>query len=213
MRKLLLLLITTFLFSCSDIQYDGEKRLVFQTQMLDVNNEPLSNSHVEITTRVEYASDLISKGKTDQNGKITLIFPAPKNDFKIDLKIFNYDTSYMQREVLNIDETEFVNYKFIYQNTNLLKIDEVVPLNLTYNQANFNIILKKVSIIGIYHLDSEYFTFSENNYYENPSQFLLKKNQTFQLKYTLRNTQTNVETNYLVALQIGNDALNYTLNY
>ncbi len=188
-------------------------RLVFQTQILNANNEPLPNSHVEITTRIDYASDLISMGKTDANGKITLVFPSPESDFKIDLRIYNDDASYMAREMLNIDKTEFVDYKFIYQNVNLLKSEETASLNLTYNQTSSNIVLKKIGLNGIYHLSYEYFEFPVEEYYLLPSEFLVKKNQSFQLKYTLKNTQTNAETAYFVDLQIGNDALNYTLNY
>jgi len=212
MKKILLLFAFTTLISC-DIQYDGEKRLVFETIVLDGNGEPLPNSHVEITTQSEWASDLISKGKTDDSGKLTLIFPSPDGDVDINLKFYHDYDSYMEKEVLEINKTDFENYKFIYPNTYLLKGDEVATLTMIYNQTSPNTMLKKISIEGIYHLPYELYNYEEENYYNQPYEFLVKMNQNFQLKYTVKNMTTNVETNYSVPLQIGNDAISYTLNY
>jgi 5-hydroxyisourate hydrolase-like protein (transthyretin family) len=212
MKKILLLFVLTTILSC-DIQYDAEKRLVFQTVVLDSNGAPLPNSHVEITTQSDWASDLISKGKTDSEGRITLIFPSPESDVNINLKFYNDDASYMEKEVLDINKSDFENYKFIYPNAYLLKGDEVAPLNITYNQVSPNTVIKEVTIEGIYHLQYEIYNYDEEYYYNQPYEFLVKNNQAFQLKYTVLNMMTNAETNYSIPLQIGNDAINYTINY
>lgn len=214
MKQVLLLFILVLLSSCEQIQYDGEKRLVFQTVVKNSNGEPLPNTHVEINISSTHDVDLISIGKTNANGEITLLFPSPDNEeANIGLKFYNDDTSYMEKEILLIRKTDFVNYKFILLNTCLLKSYEVAPLNITYNQTDTNIVLKKVTIQGIYQLPQEYYHYPEDNYYLIPEQFFIKKNQSFQLKYTVKNYQTNIETEQTVDLQIDNDALNYTLNY
>lgn len=213
MKKVLLLFVLTTLISCNEIRYDGERRLVFKTIILNAQGEPLPNSYVEISIVASFSSDLISRGKTNNSGELTLIFPSPESDHDINLMIYNDDATYLKKEVVGIKKSDFVNYKLNYQTSYLLKSDEVAPLNLTYNQTSNANILKKVSIEGIYHLDTEYFNYPDTNYYLFPSQFLIKKNQQFQLKYKVKNLQSAIETDYAVDLQIGNEALNYTLNY
>ncbi|WP_293893207.1 hypothetical protein [Flavobacterium sp.] len=212
-KKLLLLFFISSVISCEGIQYDGETRLVFQTVVLNSNGEPLTNSHVEISVGNAYSSALISKGKTNQNGSITLVFPAPKDDLGINLKVYNDDASYLQKEVLNIHKSDFENYKFIYQNDYLLKADETAPLVLTYNHSSPYTALK-VSVNGIYYMDQELYNFNyDTDFNILPYEILIKKNQSFQLKYTVLNMQTNVETEYIVDLTIGTNPLNYSINY
>ncbi|MEO5777978.1 MAG: hypothetical protein ABIQ27_13830 [Flavobacterium sp.] len=212
MKKLLLLFIIFLIISCEGIQYDGEKRLVFQTVVLDSNGQPLPHSNVEINVSDDYSSGLISKGKTDQDGRITLVFPAPKYDLGINLRIYSDDMSYLEKGVFNIHKADFENYKFIYQNSYLLKFEETAALELTYNQTTSNTVLKNVGITGIYTMPHEYYNFNPDNYYY-PAEILIKKNQSFQLKYTILNTQTDIETEYIVDLTIGDNPLSYTINY
>ena len=197
------------MISCEGIQYDGEKRLVFQTTVVNSNGQPLTNTHIEI--RVD--NSLISQGTTDQNGKITLIFPAPVSDLPINLKIYNEDVSYMEKEILNIRKADFENYKFIFQNAHLLKSNETAPLQLNYNQTSIGSnIISRVTINGFYHAALEFYNFSDENYFR-PEELLIKKNQSFQLKYTVLNLQTHAETDYVVDLAIGTDPISFTINY
>jgi hypothetical protein len=212
MKKILLFCILISFFSCSDIQYDGEKRLVFKTTIRSANDEPLPNSYVEVSVGA-FDSDLISRGKTNQKGELTLIFPFPKSEASFSLKIYNDDVSFMPKEILNIKKTDFINYLFDFQNARLLKNEEVVPLNLIYNQTNFNNTIRKVSIVGIYHLNTEFYNFDPESFYELPNQILIKKNQSFQLRYTVFNSITNSESTSTVNLSIANDAIIYTINY
>lgn len=213
MKKILLLFVLTTFISCSKITYDGDIRLVFKTIILNSQGQPLANTDVEISIVASSSSDLISRGKTNNSGELTLIFPSPENDVDISLLIYNDDATYLKKEVVGIKKSDFNNYKLDYQTTYLLKSDEVAPLNLTYNQTSATHVLIKVTIDGIYHLDTEYFNYPDDNYYLFSSQFLIKKNQQFQLKYKVKNLQSAIETDYAVDLQIGNEALNYTLNY
>lgn len=216
MKKIVLLLAFFALLSCESIQYDGEKRLVLQTTVRSSNNNPLPNSHVEVTISnvASTYGALISQGKTDQNGNITLIFPSPEGNYCINLKIYNDNPGLMPKEILNISKTDFENYKFIYPNAYLLTSEEVAPLVLSYNQTTANKVIKKISINGIYHMPQEYYnTFSEDNYYPLPNEVLIKKNQAFQLKYTVLNTQTAAQVDYVVDLQMDGSQINYTINY
>ncbi|MGC4039330.1 MAG: Ig-like domain-containing protein [Flavobacterium sp.] len=214
MRKLLLIFIFLTLMSCDEsIKYDGEKRLVFQTVVKDANGTPLPNSYVELMVSNSYFDgSLISQGKTDQNGKITLIFPSPENDPSINLKIYNDNAAYMEKAVANIKKTDFTDYKFIYQNAFLLKESETATLNLTYSQTTPNTVVKNVGIIGIYQAFPEFYNYP-SDYYEHPFQLSVKKNQSFQLKYTIFNMETLAQTEHIANLTIGNDPIDYNINY
>ena len=214
MKKIYLSFFILTFISCAEIQYDGSKRLVFQTVVKNYNGQPLPNCQVEITTSTEYDSDLISKGKTNENGEVTLIFPFPDpENVNINLNIYNEEASYLPKQLLNIKKKDFVNYKFVLQNANLLKRDETAPLRILYNQSSPNNVIKRVTINGIYYIYQEIYNNTDDYYYELPVEILLKKNQAFQLKYTVLNTQTNSVTNYTVDLTIGNEQTSYTINY
>lgn len=210
MRKLLLFFVLTLLASCTGIQYDGEKRLVFQTTVTNGNGEPLPNSHVQITVD---NSSLISEGKTDAGGRITLIFPSPNEDIPFSLTIYNDDEAYLQKDILNVRKTDFENYKFVFENAHLLKADETASLHLTYSQTGFSTYVSKVSINGKYYMPVEFYNSSIQDYYIMPEEILIKKNQVFQLKYTVTNTQTHVDTEHVVDLTIGTEPLEYNINY
>ena len=214
-KKMLFLLIVLSIISCEGIQYDGEKRLVFQTVVLNANGQPLPKSHIEITVGDSYSTSIISKGETDQNGRITLVFPAPEQNLGINFKVYNDDTSYFEKGVVSILKSDFENYKFVYQNCYLLKLEETASLQLGYNQTSANTIVTKVGINGIYTMTEEFYNFNPDvseNYFP-PLEILIKKNQAFQLKYTVYNTQTEAQTNHVVDLTIGETPLNYTINY
>lgn len=210
MKKLGLLFLIAILASCTGIQYDGEKRLVFQTTVSKGDGTPLSNSHVQVLID---NSSIISEGTTDANGTILLIFPAPSDDLPINLAIYNDDTAYLQKEIRNIREADFENYKFVLQNAHLLKLDETASLHLSYSQSGTNTIVSNVTINGLYYMPMEFYNSSTDNFYPAPEEILIRKNQNFQLKYTVMNTQTQVETDHLVDLTIGTEPINYTINY
>ncbi len=215
-KRLLFFVLFLSLNACDKIYYDAETRLVFQTKVLNSDNTPIANAHVQISVSDNYPSggSLISQGKTDANGNITLIFPAPKNANGINLKIYSDDTSYLQKEVSNINPSDFVNYKFVLNNAYLLKENETAALNLNYSQTYPWSTLKKIRINGIYTAFPDYYNSpTSNSSFLLPVQILLKKNQAFQLKYTSLNTQTNAETDQTVNLQIDNDPIVYTINY
>lgn len=209
MRKLLLFFVLTLLGSCTGIQYDGEKRLVLQTTVTKGNGEPLPNSHVQV---IIDNSSIISEGTTDANGTIVLIFPSPSNDLPINLTIYNDDASYLQKEILNIRKSDFENYKFVFQNAHLLKSDETAALHLSYFQSSFNTYVSRVNVNGYYYMPFELYNSSTDNYYL-PEEILIRKNQAFQLKYMVMNTQTHIETEHSVDLTIGTAPLDYTINY
>jgi 5-hydroxyisourate hydrolase-like protein (transthyretin family) len=211
MKKLLLLIVFSSLISCGELRYDAEKRLVFTTTVLDGNGNPLRNSHVEIITENDFDTDVISVGETDGNGKIKLIFPSPEGVFSVSLHVYNAAADYLEKRITGIPETNFVDYQCDYPAIYLLKYEELAPLNLSYNQVNINTTVKKVGLNGIYHMDNE--PYYASDFFTTFPFFLVKKNQSFQLKYVVLNEMTNVETAHVIDLQIGTEPLNYTINY
>ena len=87
MKKIIYLSLLV-LCSCS-IQYDAETRLLFETIVVDSNDNPLKDINLEVYVSsgsgLGSSSETISLGKTDENGKIRLVFPSPKfeNGYKV----------------------------------------------------------------------------------------------------------------------------------
>ena len=86
MKKIIIFFALVFLSSC-EIPYDGENRLVVEAQIFDSSGNPISDQYVKIQNTTGY--DIISFGKTNSQGKITLIFPS-KEDTKFAVQV-GYD--------------------------------------------------------------------------------------------------------------------------
>ena len=116
MKRITLILCILFSLISCEIQYDGETKIVVTGKIIDQNGNPIPEKNIDITIYSDdmyTPSDLISYGKSDQNGNFTLIFPAPKVDYKFSVSINNLinQTSEFQAKEIIAKKINFENYK------------------------------------------------------------------------------------------------------
>ena len=106
MKQIALIFCILFLATSCEIQYDGETKIAVTGKLIDQNGNPIPNKNVDITIYSDdmyTPSDLISFGKSDQNGNFTLIFPAPKVDYKFSISInnlINQTSEFQAKEII-----------------------------------------------------------------------------------------------------------------
>lgn len=213
MKKILLFLLILSTYSCT-IQYDGETRLLFDTVLKDSNGMPISGKEVAIFVGYEK----ISNSKTDTNGKIKLVFPAPKYDDLIEVRIES-SNDYQNKIFSNIKKEDFEDYKLnVGPSIVLYKNDEITDFNIELNHVSTNTQLKSIKLEALLPLENTIYNVDlDNNPFPNDAIqtfFRIVKNQDFVLKYTLTN-YTNPQTTqeFFVNLSIANAPYIYTLNY
>ena len=208
MKKITLLLFLIFI-SC-DITYDGETRLISETNVIDRNGDPLSGIEVSIRASNGFDSHYVSKGVSDAKGNTTLVFLKPEAS---DLEIsFSNEESGYEALSYNIKITDFDNYKHLLNEVILLKSNDVTFLEIHFlNTSNENILVEDYNIEGLVYRD--YFMDEEfNDYYSNLF-FRVAKNQLIQLHYTLRNFSTGIKSEHTTSIIVQNESINETINY
>ena len=143
MKKITLLICILFLVTSCEIQYDGETKIVVTGKLIDENGNPISNKNIDITIYSDdpyTPSDLISFGKSNQNGNFTLIFPAPTIDYKFSISINNQinQTSEFQTKEIIAKRNNFENYKLDLDNIILYKKESITTLKLILNKTSTN---------------------------------------------------------------------------
>jgi 5-hydroxyisourate hydrolase-like protein (transthyretin family) len=217
--KYCIFLVFLFLVYSCDIQYDGDTRLIIDTTVKDMEDgTPLQNIPYQVIVTNGYTTETISSGTTDNQGRLLSIFPAPTLDTDfIQLRIEPQNT-YKKQEFIRIQKSDFIDYKISPFSNGLAKIDNLVELTLEINQITTQTFLSELSIDAIkpdltinYNPENDEDIY--NPYYYQP--ILLFKNQTFNLKYKVRNFNVNPpsETYYTIPLVIENENLNYEINY
>lgn len=231
MKKNLLFLLTLFTFYSCEIQYDGETRIVVQGQVVDKDNNPISDKRIEISTHSEsdfVGSDLISFTNTDAEGKFTLIFPAPKSD-NIDIVTTingNYEIDYQyiqpvitgyQSKSIRATKRNFANYKLDFNKIVLYKSDEITELEVVLNQITNNKQITNIYIEGNLaerSIDLKKEDENENQYLK--TQFDVAKNQNLKLSYTIRdfsNPVNIVVSQHEAIVTINSEKTIHTITY
>lgn len=220
MKRITLIICILFSLTSCEIQYDGETKIVVTGKIVDENDIPLSEKDIEVTISgggfILPSSDLISFGKSDQNGNFTLIFPAPKNGNQIFISIndiINQTNEFQSKEII-AQKNNFENYKLDLNNITLYKNESITTLKLILNQTSTNKQLKDIEIEGK----------QPNNYIDlNPLQnnsdylktnYYVIKNQTVVLKYTIIDfSNSSTPTTHSISIPIINDAVTHTITY
>jgi hypothetical protein len=220
MKQILLFFcLLLFLTSC-EIQYDGETKIVVTGKIVDENGSPIPEKNIEITIFSDgtYApSDLISFGKSDQNGDFTLVFPNPKGaGYDISISINNQinRTDVFQSKEINALKNNFENYKLDLNKITLYKRESITDLQLLLNKTSANKEIKDIQIVGKQtnsNIDLNLETKNPNSFNTNYS---VIKNQNIILKYTIIDySNSTAPTTYSIPIQIKNDAVTYTITY
>lgn len=212
MKKIILAILFLTVTSC-EIQYDGETRLLFETTLKNSDGSAVSGQEVFVFVQ----SENISNAKTDRNGKIKLVFPAPKFDDFIEVRIEN-SGAYQTKVFTNIKKKDFEDYKLnVGSSIVLYKNDEITDFDIILNHVSSTTQLQSIKLEALLPLEyTVYNTDAATNPFPNSVQtnYRIVKNQNFVLKYTVINYTTPSTTEeFTVNLSVANDAIAYTLNY
>lgn len=221
MKQIALIFCILFLATSCEIQYDGETKMVVTGKLIDENGNSLPEKDIEITVEgggflLSPADDLISYGKSDQNGNFTFIFPAPKNGNRIYISINDIINQHneFQSKTYIVTENNLENYKLDLKNITLYKNESITTLKLLLNQTSTKKHLTDIKIEGKQPNSFVYFNPLPNN-----SDYLVDfygviKNQIVVLKYTVIDySNSATPTNYSISIPIANDAVTYTITY
>lgn len=221
MKRITLIICILFLVTSCEIQYDGETKIAVTGRIIDQNGNPIPNKNVDITIYSDdmyTPSDLISFGKSDQNGNFTLIFPAPKVDYKFSISINNLinQTSEFQAKEIIAKKNNFENYKLDLNKITLYKNESITTLKLILNKTSTNKQLKDIKIEGIQ--TSNYIDLNPNPEQTNPdyldTNYNVIKNQIIVLKYTIiDHSNSATPTVHSISIPIVSDAVTYTITY
>ena len=220
MKRITIIICILFSLTSCEIQYDGETKIAVTGKIIDQNGNPIPNKNVDITIYSEdmyTPSDLISFGKSDQNGNFTLIFPAPKVDYKFSISInqINQTSEFQSKEII-AKKTNFENYKLDLNNITLYKNESITTLKLILNKTSTNKQLTDIKIEG--EQTDNYIDLNPNTEQNNPdyldTYYNVIKNQTIVLKYTtIDHSNSSSPTVHSVSIPIVNDAVTYTITY
>lgn len=220
MKKILFFCFLLYLISC-EIQYDGETKIVLIGKLIDENENPLPDKDIEVTiyggSTILSSSDLISYGKSNQDGSFTLIFPAPKNDNEISISINNLinQTNEFQEKEFRAKKNNFENYKLDLNKITLYKKESVTNLKLILNTTSTNKRLENIKIEG--KLPNFYINLNplsdSSGYLE--TFYNVIKNQNITLKYTIidYSNSTIVSKEETVIIPINDTPVIYNLSY
>jgi hypothetical protein len=229
MKKILFILAVFALNSCG-LEYDGETKLTIQGQLIDANNNPLSNIFVETNVSGNTESDVISYTKTDANGNFRMTFSKPVNPEYFSLHINDYSYNYLNTnsQVINIlqyktyrelSDKDFINYKFDIGKQTLYNKSEITSLKITFVNTSYNYYFENQTfeIVGLRPLEDIYLQNNYQNmlgyYGDNYNSIQVVKNQTIIFKFNVRNITTNqVETLSETILINSDDEINHTIN-
>lgn len=216
MKKYFLLIIFISCVSCT-IPYDAETRLVFETKLVDSNDNSLEGIDVEITVSngsgFGSSSEILGFGKTNSNGELRLIFPSPEFDRGYDLSVnspYSDNENYVPFEINNIGIENFNDYKLTIPKIYRLTYDESVQVYLEFNSINNSNKITNVFIDGINSPYSSSFLDEEETFYI--YNFFAKKNQTIQINYTVKNISGQLQ-NISQELVINEENISQIINY
>ncbi|MCA0350018.1 MAG: hypothetical protein LCH35_12255 [Bacteroidetes bacterium] len=215
MKKISFLGLLLF-FSCT-IPYDAETRLVFQTKVVNSNNVPLKNIRLNINVYNNFgynsSSETISYGTSDENGNIRLVFPSPIFDqYKINISTpFDENLGFETISINNIEKKDFENFELIIPKIYKLTYEEAIYMSVNYFTTNMNKKIISSKIEGIYSSVASYYPENEN--YINQSAFFIKKNQSIQLLYEVKNIQSGTIESFSNEYLIGDENFETTINY
>jgi hypothetical protein len=227
MKRIALLICILFLTASCEIEYDGETKLVITGKLIDQDKKSLANKDVEIRVLAHYGfskpiSELISFGKSDNNGNFTLIFPAPRdeNDLLILINESINQKVEFQTKRINALKLNFDNYKLDLHKITLFKNESITKLRLVVNNISKNKTVKDFKIEGklaTINVDLNSNDLAQDDPHRNFNEIAnqtVVKNQTVILKYkVVDNSNNGATTLESVSIPINNDPVIYTITY
>lgn len=204
---MLLALACTTAFSACDVSYDPETRYVIRTHLTDRDGNPLAGVKAGLTVSDDDASDLLSSGKTDANGNLTLVFPMAQNDATYRLRFKSPLAEFEEANFYNISDANFsANYTLVLD-THLDREGETLNLEIDYVQTGFE---ELVSAYLEGEIGSGNVDLSINQ--QPVSQARMYPNQTLLLHYVTRQPSGQT-TEHIAEIEIDSQNVSFTLEY
>lgn len=210
MKKIVLLLFLS-LISCG-IPYDGETIINIKLKVVNSENEPLANEKAYIgTSYSDNSYDFSTYKKTsNEEGFIQFDMFKPNNNSNLILENSN---EYLPVHINGLNDDNFEGLEWDLGTLTLLQLNEIIAFTIIPNQISSNKIIYKIDVDAIKYeeqinLNNDNFLYTEPQLYHQ-----LKKNQSFQLNYQIKNTTTEEIEYFSIPLTINSDELNYTLTY
>lgn len=225
-------LLFIFTTACS-VPYDGERRYIFETTVLDSGNNPIPNVSCNVVfykTSIgtydnsfyydTYDSDLITTAQTDSNGKVRLIFPPAINYDFVKIEIRNNSANSQQSgfDFINIQESDFTNFKITEPAINIYAINELVQLEVFVVNTSNTKFVSNIELIGQERVTFKDFlppNIDNNPGLVNNKVYEVVKNQVVTLKYDITTISENglqSITTTEVPISIGAQNINYEIS-
>lgn len=217
MKKIVLFIFIISLQSCT-VPYDAETRLLFETQMVDSNENPIPNATLAIQVSngsgFGSSSEIINSGTTNENGTIRLGFPSPIFDkgYEIQISSSNNDNSgFVPFSINNLLLDDFADFKLTIPKIYRLTVDEGVAINYSFFTSNPNRKITSFAVVGIY--TPSFSNYSENDETSYFVDFYAKKNQVIQIQYQYEDKITGVIETVNQELTVIEESLSININY
>lgn len=221
MKKIIIVFCVLFCLTSCEIQYDGETKIVLTGKIIDENGNSLPNKDIEVIinggSTLFTNSDLISFGKSNQDGNFTLIFPAPKNENEISISINNRfnQINEFQEKVFEANKNNFKNYKLNLNEITLFKNESITNLKINLNKTSTNKQIEKIIVEG--KMPNSWINLNplpnNSGYFE--TFYNVIKNQNITLKYTIIDYSNSPSTSKdeTVVIPIRDTPVIYNLTY
>ncbi|SCX89301.1 peptidase associated/transthyretin-like domain-containing protein [Flavobacterium caeni] len=222
MKKITVLFLLFAAWGCSDINYDGETRLVFEGRIVDEENRPIANRDVDVAVYARpgyglHPSDVISSTITDANGTFRMIVPAPKGiENTMSVRINKSGIGYQYKEFALVQNKDFSDYRFDLQTIVLYRNESVVRLNVMTVQEQANTFVSGIELEGMRADQTVFVNPFETDYVPYDFSFFVLRNQTVTLHYTITDysaPDNPQQTPYAIPIAIGDSTANHTIYY
>ena len=211
MKKILLTFLILNIISCG-IPYDGEAIINIKLKVVNSENVPIANEKSYIGTSYDDDGyDFSTYKKTsNEEGFIEFNMFKPMNSSRL---ILENSTEYLPVYINGISDDNFEGFNWDLGTLTLLKFDEINSFTIIPNPISLNKVIHKIDVEAVKY--EEQINLNNDNFiYNEPNLFhLLKKNQMFELKYQIKNVNTNTIESYTIPLLINDTAIEYTLTY
>ena len=214
------------LFASCQIEYTGDERLVIKGNLVDENNNPLSNCTVEAWVYQDNGipafqnipeKNLVTYTTTDENGNYTMLFPKPSNESGMVVSVVPMENN-QEKYFWNIQKSNFENYTLNLNSTTIYKKSSISNLIIKLNQIDYSSNeIQYVKLIGAFPEQYAYVNPLEgiiDEYFGYEYQKSVIKNQTLIVQYEIFNYKTGILSTVEETILIDNrDTFTHTFNY
>lgn len=232
-KKLLGNFILLFLLiGCTGLEYEGDKRIVYNGRLTDAQNNSLPGIRMSIIVQKGSSgfgiifpassseSETISYTTTDADGNYTMIFPAPENEDSISLLINRDEENnlihplYSGITILNIEKpVADTNFTVDFGTYSLYAPENSTSLNVSINGD-----IRNITPVGLVNNHVVDFGNPVHNYHQPVSSgngmwtyvFTVAKNQELLVRYTIGNYEPG-DVYEEVTIPVNNDPVTFII--